>query len=155
MVRKMNVIIGSFIIASFIAAPLFADQLCEKSGKEQVNFKEKKEAISCQLKLTPEQDKLLKEARLAHRDEMKKLMQALGDKRKELKTALANPKVTRQDIGPIVAQIKGVQAQLVDYRVDSIFRIKEILSPEQYQKLQAMKNGRQSRRHEKHQEEGF
>jgi len=41
-----------------------------------------------------------------------------------------------------MAEIKRLQANMVDKRVDGIFKVKEILTPEQFAKLETMKDKR-------------
>ena len=140
------------IIAALIAGPVLAEGPGEGPagrGGEQ-GFKNKKMAIERELKLTPEQDKLLKDAKEAHRAEMAGLVKALKEKRRELKEALAKPGVTRQQLEPITAEMKQLQSQMIDARMNGILRVKEILTPEQYQKLQSMKEEWQNKPRGKH-----
>ena len=43
---------------------------------------------------------------------------------------------------PILAEIKKLQSDMADKRADGIFSVKGILSPEQFAKLQSMKEKR-------------
>lgn len=149
--KNMNkYIIGMVVISALITGPAYAEgsgacPTCEGKGFH----KDKGEGITRQLNLTAEQDKLLKDSKAAHRAEMEQLMKALKEKRQELKDALAKSGVTKEQVDPIASQIKGLQAQMVDRRIDGILKVKGILTPEQFQKLQAMKEVRQSKRRAK------
>ena len=151
MKNKIQSIIGIVVVSAFIAGSVFAEGpgACQ-SGKDKSWRKDKKEEIAAKLNLTAEQEKLLNDAKAAHRTEMEALRKAMKEKRQELKDALANPVVTRQQVEPIAAEIKGLQSQMVDSRIDGIFKIKTILSPEQFQKLQGMKEEWQKNKHDKH-----
>lgn len=142
MKNAIKTIIGVIVILALAAGPAFAEGMggCA-AGHAKGCFKEKKEAVFKELNLTPEQDKLLKEAKAAHRTEMEELGKALKAKRDALQNALSAPGVTRKQVEPIASEIKSLEAQMVDRRIDGILKIKEILTPEQYQKLQGMKEG--------------
>ena len=88
------------------------------------------------LNLTAEQQKKLEENRKAQNQELVKLFQAMKQKQSQLKTALDNPASTRASIDPIVKDIKLIQSQLIDHRINGIFAVKKILTPEQYVQFQ-------------------
>ena len=138
MKKKTQLIIGILIVSTLIAGSAFAENpnACS-SDKRGGHYKERKEAIARELNLTSEQEKFLKDTKSAHRAEMAGLSQALKAKKQELQNALAKPGVTRQQVEPIAAEIKGIQSQMVDCRIDGILKIKTILTPEQFQKLQS------------------
>ena len=143
MKSKIGFIIGMVIIAALITGTAFAENSsgCPAGHGGQQGFKDKKMAIEHELNLTPEQDKLLKDAKSSHRAEMAALAKALKEKRRQLKDALAKPGVTKQQLEPITAELKQIQSQMIDARMGGILRVKEILTPEQFQKLQSMKDG--------------
>ena len=91
-----------------------------------------KEDIFKQLNLTPEQQQKLGENRKAQREKMAQLLQAVKEKREELRKDLESATVTRDAVQPLVSDIKSLEAQLVDNRVNGIFAVKEILTPEQF-----------------------
>lgn len=151
MKKRNQIIMGIVVVSTLIAGSAYAeDPAACPGGKDKTCYKDKKEAVMSQLNLTAEQDKLLKDSKTAHRAEMEQLVKALKEKRQELKDALAKPGVTKEQVDPIASQIKSMQAEMVDRRVDGILKVKEILTPEQFQKLQGMKEERQSKKHAKH-----
>jgi len=150
MKKNTQFVIGMLICSALIAGSVFCETGACSSGERGGRYKEKRGAITRELGLTAEQDKLLKDAKEAHRAEMAELFQALKAKRQELKSALVKPGVTRQQVEPIAAEIKTLQSQMVDRRIDGILKVKGILSPEQFQKLQGMKEGWQKNGHMKH-----
>lgn len=157
MKNKNQFIIGIVVISALIAGAAYAEDpgtSCPM-GKDKASCKDKKEGVMRQLNLTAEQKKLLKDSKEAHRAEMGQLAKALKEKRRELKDALAKPGVTKEQVDPIASQIKSIQTQMVDRRIDGILKVKGILTPEQFQKLQGMKKERQSKRHTKRPDENF
>jgi len=139
---KIQVIMAMLIVSTLIALPAFCEGYPHHKGQQGGNFENKMAEIEKKLGLTPEQDKLLKEAKSAHRAEMESLKQAMGAKHKELQAEIAKPGVTKQQLEPIANQIKALQSQMVDRRIDGILKIKYILSPEQFQKLESLKEER-------------
>ena len=125
-------------VLTFVAAPVFAMDSCPE-GQDRDGHEGRISEKMRELNLTPEQEKLLKDTKEAHRAEMKKALESLKEKRQELKTALAKPNVTKQDVAPIAAGINALQAELVDRRIDGILKVKSILTPEQFAKLQDVK----------------
>jgi len=144
MKERIGFIIGVVVMAAFVAGPALADGMggCVTGQGAGQFHKDKKAAIARELNLTPEQDKLLKDAKTAHRAEMTASAGVLKEKRRQLKEALAKPGVTKQQLEPIAAEMKQLQSQMVDSRIDGILKVKAILTPEQFQKLESMKEGR-------------
>jgi len=151
MKEKLRLVVALVMISMFAAGTASADQgACAQGDKDRAgHYKEKTAAITAELKLTPDQEKRLNETKAAHRAEMTGLAGQLKAKRQELEAALTNPAATSQSVSPIATQIKALEAQMVDRRIDGILKIKEILTPEQYQKLQTMKGERQNKEHGK------
>ncbi|MFH1458074.1 MAG: periplasmic heavy metal sensor [Candidatus Omnitrophota bacterium] len=89
-----------------------------------------------ELNLTQEQQSRLEQNRKAQRIEMKKLHEAVNEKHAKLQEALKNPSVTRELVQPLADEIKFLQAQLIDHRMNGIFAAKEILTREQFAKFQ-------------------
>ncbi|HOW35533.1 MAG TPA: Spy/CpxP family protein refolding chaperone [Candidatus Omnitrophota bacterium] len=97
-----------------------------------------KGGILKELNLTPEQQEKLEANRKAQREETAKLFAAMKEKQAKLKEELTNPAVTKEAVAPIVSEIKSLQEQLTDRRVDGILAVKEILTPEQFEKFQQL-----------------
>ena len=151
MKKKMLSIVGLVVISAFIAGSTFAENPSACSaGQEKACHKDKKEAIEAKLNLTADQQKLLESAKAAHRTAMEAMVKTMKEKRQELKNARANPAATRQQVEPIATEVKELQSQMIDNRIDGIFKIKQILTPEQFQKLQGMKEEWQKNARMKH-----
>lgn len=130
---KMMVIAGAIVI--FTAGTVFAQPMEEKNVSRQ---KDVKEAIHKKLGLTPEQQQKLEENRKAQTEAMKKLHEGMKQQREKLQEALKSPEATRASVEPIIAEMKSLQAQLIDQRMNGIFAAKSILTPEQFAKFTEM-----------------
>ncbi len=151
--RKKTHLIAAGIIAAVLAAgPAFAGESCETEGKSSGWNKDKMEKQLKDLNLTEDQEKKLKESKESFREQASTLRAQLKEKRQALHGALSKAGVTRQEIEPLVAEMKALQSRMMDQRIEGIFKIKEILTPEQFEKLQAkkaerMKSGKMKRGH--------
>ncbi len=157
--KKMMVVMAVVVAAVFIAGSVFAFGGCGtqgKDGKDCPKGKDMKAEMKKELGLTAEQDKQLKDGRDAHRAEAKALHDAMRAKKDELTAALAKPGATKAQVEPIVNELKALQAQMTDKRVDGIFAVKAVLTPEQFAKLENMKEKHMKEWKEKnrHQEKG-
>ncbi len=89
-----------------------------------------------ELNLTEEQKSKLKQTRKAQHETMKGLRTQMMKKHAELKDTLSKPDVSRASVEPIATELKALQAKIMDCRLDGIFAVKEILTPEQYATFQ-------------------
>lgn len=89
-----------------------------------------------ELELTAEQKDKLKQNRKAQQEKMKELQTQLIKKHAELRDKLNNPDVSRASVEPIATELKNLRARIIDCRLDGIFAVKEILTPEQYVRFQ-------------------
>lgn len=140
--KKIMMFMAVVVAVVFIAGSVFAFGGCGYSGKEGKDSKEcaKKGEMKKDLGLTAEQDKKLEAQREACRKDGKALHEAMEAKKEELKAAIAKPGSTKAQVEPIVNELKALQAQMTDKRVEGIFAVKAILTPEQFAKLEAMKD---------------
>jgi Spy/CpxP family protein refolding chaperone len=143
--KKTMMLIAMVVAVVFITGSVFAFGGCGmqgKDGKECLGKGKMKEEMKKELGLTAEQDKKLEACKEAHRAEAKGMHDAMKAKKDELRTAIAQPGATRAQVEPIVNQLKALEAQMTDKRIDGIFAVKAILTPEQFAKLEAMKEKR-------------
>lgn len=155
--KKMMSVMVVVMTAIFIAGSVLAWDGSGTSGKGDKGYsgkKELKEEMKKELGLTPEQDKNLEAAKAAHRDTAKALREELKARKTELKDAISKPGTTRAQVEPLVNDIKALEAKITDNRIDGIFAVKAILTPEQFAKLEAMREKHMKERMEKHQNEG-
>ena len=140
--NKINrLAIGLAIV--FLATSMAYAQM--QGGFKQHKDKQR-EGIFKELNLTQEQQKKLEENRKAQRAEMSKLHEAIKEKQAKLQEELKNPGATRSTVLPLVNEIKSLQAQLIDHRINGIFAVKGILTQEQFVKFQSLIEKRQENR---------
>ncbi len=97
------------------------------------------------LGLSPKQKEQLKEQR--YQDELKRIdtRNKIRLKELELRHELEKKEVNRQAINRVVEELKELRGAMLDQRVDSILKLKEILTPEQFEKLQSFDERRRQR----------
>jgi len=132
--RKTKLFVGVMAIIFLMAAGVVYAQPSE--GKSSVSRSNPKEAMMKELNLTPEQREKLEANHKAHEEAMKNFHQAIKEQKDKLKEVLSSPDVTRASVEPIVSQMKALQAQMIDQRINGIFAAKTILTPEQFRKFQ-------------------
>ena len=140
--KKMIMVMALIVAVVFIAGSVFAWGGCASQGKYGKEYQDKRdvrEDMKKELGLTAEQDIKLKASRESHRTEVKALHDAIKVKKGELKAAIAKPGATRAQVEPIANELKALEVQMTDRRVDGIFAVKAILTPEQFAKLETMK----------------
>jgi len=131
-----------FLLPTAYAGPVFDDPKFDDRGERGAN-REKFEKIIQELDLSPEQQELINKQRAGHREKRRQTFQTLRTKRLELKQELEKQDVDKKKIDSLVSEIKPLLGKLLDLRVESILAMKEILTPEQFEKLQRdIKKGR-------------
>ena len=109
-----------------------------KKGIEYYGKEDKLESLRGELGITPEQEAKLSEQRKEFKAKNKKLMEGLRSKRKELKEELEKQHMNRARVNKIVKDIKNLTGEKLQNRVDKIVSMKNIFTPEQFEKLQDM-----------------
>jgi len=103
---------------------------------------EKMDEFSKTLNLTPEQQEKIKKQQSVNREKWAELRNKLRDKRSALKKELEKPQINKDGVNVLVAEIKTLMGEQLEQRVDNIIFMKEILTPEQFKKLQEKKTER-------------
>lgn len=138
-IRSISIVVLIIFTAVNVAA--YA-QMHEKGQKF-------KEHMYKELNLTPEQQAKLEANRKVEREKMQQTFTVLREKQTKLQEALSNPGATKASIEPIVNEMKLLQAQMIDNRVNGILEVKKILTPDQFakftQKMQGLKEKMQGR----------
>lgn len=118
----------------------------QNSQEKSASFegKDKQEKFT-ELGLSQEQQEKVKQARKNHREKAQTLRQSLKAKHNQLKSILEDPASSPASAKAVTAEINKVQAELLGLRVESVFALKEVLSPKQHQKLKAMHKQRRAR----------
>jgi Spy/CpxP family protein refolding chaperone len=149
--RKMRLVVTVLAVVMLATGSVYANE----QQKSHEGGEREKGKLFKELKLTPEQEKKLEDNRKAQQEQLSSLREALKTNHNKLQAKLKDPAVTRSAVEPLVSEIKSLQAKLVDNRIDGIFAVKSILTPEQFVKfdqivekqmkdrISAMKNSRE------------
>ncbi len=102
----------------------------------------KVQEIYSQLNLTDQQEKQLEENKTKHRGEMKDTFTKIKADKEALKAELMKPELDMNKINEIQSQIKALQADTLDRRLNSVLEVRKILTPEQFGKFIALMDKR-------------
>ncbi len=133
-----------FIVILLMTTAVSAQPSEERGGKEKWRAQEKEKFFK-ELNLTPQQQEKIEENRQAQRDAMVKARTAMEEKRARLQEAMKDPAVTKATVEPLVNDMKALQAQMIDGRIDGIFAVKQILTAEQFVQFQQMMEKRKKK----------
>ena len=121
-----------------VAVTGWAGAVFAASGTGTVNVIEKKtslEAVKSDLEeglgLTLEQKNKISAIRDEFRSRQTAIKNALNAKHEALRQELDGDVPSRTKVEPIVVEIKALQGQLIDNRVDVVFKLREIYTPKQ------------------------
>ncbi len=100
------------------------------------------------LNLTPEQKEKLKAQREAKKENNKAAREQLKAKMQALHEAISKPGTTRADVNGLVGEVNAIKGQMFSQKIDGLFAMKEILTPEQFAKMQAQHKEWMQKKHE-------
>ena len=125
-----------FLVFSLIFLPGLAfAQLPEQGQAEQLSEELPISNIAQELGLSPEQKAQLKEQRFQAKYNQVEMRNKLKLKELELRHELEKEAINQEAITGIVAELKELQGMIIEQRIDSILKMKEVLTPEQFEKL--------------------
>jgi len=102
-----------------------------------------------ELRLTPEQQDKIKAEREKSRQEQRALRKDISSKREELAKEIERTDLDKAKIDSLVADLKQLAGDVIEQRVESIFFMREYLTPEQFKKFQEKVKEHKNRREEK------
>ena len=88
------------------------------------------------LNLTDEQKAKLKEKREADMESVKAAREQLKVKMQALYAEISKPETKREDVSGLVSEVSTLKGQMFVRKVDGVFAMKEVLTPEQFAKMQ-------------------
>lgn len=104
--------------------------------------------IMADIGLSSEQIETIKSIQSKSRDEAKTVKQALNIQRKNLMDTLHKPDATKAQMETQLDAMMKLQRKVAQMRIDAIFSMRDVMTPEQWQSFQSrMKQGRQMRGH--------
>ncbi|MFH1898836.1 MAG: periplasmic heavy metal sensor [Candidatus Desantisbacteria bacterium] len=140
------VAVGVMIIVPTVSAE--SPEHGRMGGPMMGQHKQAEKDMFQKLNLTAEQKTKIKQNRREQQGKIEDLQDALHEKQATLRDKLSDPNVSREGVAPIAAEVKSLHAKLTDCRIDGIFAVKEILTPEQYAKFQEELKGKKEDRKE-------
>ena len=128
-------LIGCIGIARFAYAQTSVD-LTEKELKMIEGMRSKKEAKKAkmieELGLTEEQQQKLEDHKNTHKSQMNEQREAKKDLHAQLKAEIEKVELDTGTIYSIHEQIKALDIEMADHRLEGMLQIREILTPEQF-----------------------
>ncbi|OGX35456.1 MAG: hypothetical protein A3C36_01715 [Omnitrophica WOR_2 bacterium RIFCSPHIGHO2_02_FULL_52_10] len=122
-------------------------------NKEEMKekWKAKKEALHKKLGITPEQAEKLDAQKAKHREGLKTLWEEIKAKREALAAELQKKEVNLDAVSKLHNELKALNAQKEDQRLEGILAAREVLTPEQFSQMMEFGKehrgkGRQSKR---------
>ena len=94
------------------------------------------------LNLTSEQQEKLRDNRKKQEEQISRLSNQLKEKRQILQQELKKSSVTKESLAPVITELKSLQAQLIDIRIEGILAVKQLLTPEQFEQFQQIMDER-------------
>jgi Spy/CpxP family protein refolding chaperone len=145
-IRKVFVccVTGMFILSAF---GVFA--WSEGRGGERGARTGRWEKFSRELGLSQEQKDALRDRKEAAAENKAAAREEVKAAREALREALKKPELDIEDVNSASERVKDTQGVLVDHRVESFLSMREILTPEQFEKMMEMKSDMGTKRGEK------
>lgn len=109
----------------------------KKDAKRQKFYKE--------LNLTDEQKKLLKENKNKNREQMKILFEGIKEKKALIREEVQKDELNMEKINQLQNELKALQTQMIDHRLEGILEVRKILTPEQFKKFLTKMEDRKGR----------
>jgi Spy/CpxP family protein refolding chaperone len=126
--KKIGLITVGLVVFFLTIVTICAQAQDENKQDGNVN----KGDLSVGLKFTPEQENKLAESKKARDEELLKLQNEMSEKQNKFQEELNSITITKAAIEPFANEIKSLQAQIIERRINDILQIKEILTPEQF-----------------------
>ncbi|OGX13937.1 MAG: hypothetical protein A2351_07080 [Omnitrophica bacterium RIFOXYB12_FULL_50_7] len=149
MKNKLTTIMAVLTVAGLMAAGPVAYAEYEgdnPEGGKGYKHGEGKEFMK-ELNLTPEQKEKLKVQREAKKENNKAVREQLKVKMQALHETIAKPDTTRADVNGLVSEVNALKGQMFSKKIDGVFAMKEILTPEQFAKMQEQRKGWMEKKH--------
>ena len=139
MENKLTKFIAVLAVAGLMAAGPLAYAESEGEGSEGGKgwSHGEDQGFMKELNLTKEQKEKLKAQREGKMAEHKALREQMKAKMEALHAEIAKPGTTRESVNGLVGEVTALKGQMFAQRIDSVFAMKAVLTPEQFAKMQA------------------
>ncbi len=139
--QKTKRVVFVAVVFSLMSSPLVFAASPERGwgGKRDIMGKmgNRHEKLFEELNLSEEQKKKLDENKNKYRDQHKALMDQLKEKRALLQKELQNESLDKPKILQIQNDLKTLENQMSDQRLQGVLDVREILTADQYKKFQS------------------
>lgn len=134
------VFFSGLLVTQLIYAENPGNSTNEKTGDlhKRHAWEEKTREIYSQLNLTDEQKNQLEENKKNNRDQKKALYDQMRSLKDALNQELMKPELNMDKVNEIRSQVKALQTQISDDRLNSILEVRKILTPEQFTKFNSL-----------------
>ena len=128
-------------LCSLFAMPVVhanSDTASERSSfsrERQERMEKKIQEIYNQLNLTDEQKKQLEDNKLKHQETRRASFEKMRSYKDALNQELMKADLDMNKINEIQSQLKALQSEMADARLNSILEVRKILTPEQFAKF--------------------
>lgn len=144
---RKNLLLAILILGVCSIPSAHAGQTADEFSKKHGRMEKKIQEIYSQLNLTPEQKKDLENNKLANREKRKALFEKMRSQKEALNQELMKADLDMAKIIEIQNNIKALQSQIADERLESILAVRKILSAQQFASfITQMEKSRQERR---------
>ena len=133
------ILVGLSTSIVYAASPIPVTQQKEAAIKKMDT---KRQKIYDDLGLTVEQRKLLEENKNKHKEQTEALFAQLRQKMTLLRQELEKSELNIQEVYQTNNELKQLQAQMLDNRLERILEVRKILTPEQFKKFEIKMNER-------------
>jgi len=133
------VLIGLSAYAIYTVLPISTAQKKESFMRK---IDAKQQEIYNHLRLTDEQKKLLEKNKNKYREQTKTLFTRMRQKMDSLRQELEKSELNMQVIGQINNELKQLQSQMLDNRLEHILEVRKILTPGQFKEFEDKMNER-------------
>ncbi|MBI3602396.1 MAG: Spy/CpxP family protein refolding chaperone [Candidatus Omnitrophica bacterium] len=133
--KSMKVLMITVLMCSVMALPLVYAN--DQGGKHEWRGKKIQEIYN-QLNLTDDQKKQLESNKQKQRQQMKAVFEQMKTQREAFRQELMKPNLDMAKINSIHAQMKTLQEQMADNRLNSILEVRKILTVDQFSKFTSL-----------------
>jgi Spy/CpxP family protein refolding chaperone len=136
MFKIMKMLMVAVVAGTLMAGGVYANEENVAGNGPDQKHEKMFEKMAKELNLTADQQAKLKANREGKRAKMQSLREAMKANRQKFQEAVKKPGATRAGVQPLIDEMKSLQGQIMDQMADGIFGAKEILTPEQFEKMQ-------------------
>ena len=148
----MNKTLKLAVILCFLSAVFSVSPVLAQRGERALDRSETSNIVR-DLDLTSEQKGLLKEQKYQQELQRTETKNNMKLKELQLRHELEKEEINQEAVNKIVEELKVLNGKMLEHRVGAVIKMKGILTPEQFEKMQARHKGGGKRRGRMHGED--